>query len=626
MILQNSMKKIILFDKNPNFIQNIQLELMMNEESYDVKIESTVTDTSDIITILNAYKPDELVVCGNIIDNQPDWNFNGVQIRAYATSPEEVKIIEKYGVKSFGMFNVKETDRLLHAIDKDILTGGNPMMQPQTQPQTVGQPAITPNYNNAYPQTGNNVANLYQQNSPIGSIPRASYPTQQMPETPMNMQEPMGQMSQTEAFPYNQMATGIPGQQAIDPYTAKSQTTSQQMQNPMMGIPTSSRYPNMTTMNGEIPNQSTHPAMNTENPDSYPQARPYSASLQMPAYPGQAPGYPTAPQATSAMQILNQSQAQVYNAQYEAAVMRDLNYHDAKKTEIITVFSAKGGTGKSTISSSIALALSQAAHKKNFYKVALVDFDISFGTISTILGLNSDPMKNITTWGKVIRNKVETQLARMNITNPDNLNDEISRIANALTFSKEEIDDYMIKYEDTGLSILAAPLTHQDSYEFDGYEYDTILHSLAACGEYDYIVIDTGNNTDNASSSALDYADKVYIVFTQDMATITCNETFYNSMKAMRLDTNKFKYIINRARNDTALAESDIAKVVPYKQVCCIKDSPAVTKSNNQANPLVFDTKSDFSQNIQYILEDITGVKNDEPKKKKGLFGVFKKK
>ncbi len=90
---------------------------------------------------------------------------------------------------------------------------------------------------------------------------------------------------------------------------------------------------------------------------------------------------------------------------------------------MITVFSAKGGVGKTTIACELATFLSLTNHGKGKFRVCLVDYDLMFGDILSTLNFNPN-QANMMDWiadlDKNIRQGRSGTLFRMM---PDRLKD-----------------------------------------------------------------------------------------------------------------------------------------------------------------------------------------------------------
>lgn len=321
---------------------------------------------------------------------------------------------------------------------------------------------------------------------------------------------------------------------------------------------------------------------------------------EKPAYRGKTEGSATTP---TVKEIFAEKQAE-RKANAANAVI-DTEIGSKKKTEVITVYAAKGGVGKTTISSELATYMARISIGRGFLRVCLVDYNIDFGDVMTTLDYDPKGV-NMTYWASEIRERIE---------NGESL-DEIN-------YSKESIEKKLQKHEDTGLYALLAPATHQDSMMIDGPELDVMLRNLIEFGDFDYIICDTGNNTRDSSFYALQAADTVLMIATQDVSTASCNSGFLSAMRKYDFDEQKVKLIINclMPYKYTEVSAEDLEKMFRFECVAHIKRSPEVTRANNLSEPLVLsDQDHDFTKAIKKIVAHIMHQDTEVASNKKGFF------
>ena len=155
---------------------------------------------------------------------------------------------------------------------------------------------------------------------------------------------------------------------------------------------------------------------------------------------------------------------------------------DVNDGRVITVFSPKGGVGKTTVAVNLALALSDNGANR----VCLVDLDLAFGDVAITLQLIPE---------HTISEAVEVE---------DHL--DMSMLSDLLT------------RHDSGLHVLAAP-THPDAK--DRISTKLVRRVLAALRtNFDYIVVDTSPGFDEQVLSAFDETDECIVVATLDVPTV----------------------------------------------------------------------------------------------------------
>lgn len=296
--------------------------------------------------------------------------------------------------------------------------------------------------------------------------------------------------------------------------------------------------------------------------------------------------------------------------QAEQAIDRDLG-NIRKPAKCITVYSAKGGVGKTTIACELAEYLSLVEHGRGHYQVCVVDYNIDFGDVLNTLGLNSNYVC-MTQWAAEIEEWIKGG------ANPKEIQ-----------FTQQEVRHYLQKTEN-GLYALAAPMSNEDSMGISEDSLYVMLDNLIHNGGFDFVVCDTGNNTRDSTMLAIEKADDVLLIVTQNVNTVFCNDTALQTLAKIRMDMNKFRLVINKVQKNKDIGvKTDELKDnmknpntgVPYECIAEIEDSNSVRRANNSSEPLVFDSGDKFTSAIGKIAAyEIQEEFVLEVPKKKGFF------
>jgi pilus assembly protein CpaE len=220
------------------------------------------------------------------------------------------------------------------------------------------------------------------------------------------------------------------------------------------------------------------------------------------------------------------------------------------KSKIITVFSTKGGVGKTTIASNIAVSLARTTKKK----VALIDLDLQFGDVAIMLNVS---MKN--TISDLIK--------------------EINQL------DKDLMDDYLVAHF-SGVRILPAPIKPEYAEYITSSHVERIIKTLSE--SYHYIVIDTSASFHETVLTSLDISDRILFVSTLDLPTIKNVKAGMDVMESLRYPDDKISIVLNKASEQFGIKYKEFESTLKRPIWSYIpEDSSTVVTSANKGLPFV---------------------------------------
>jgi pilus assembly protein CpaE len=176
--------------------------------------------------------------------------------------------------------------------------------------------------------------------------------------------------------------------------------------------------------------------------------------------------------------------------------------------------------------------------------------------------------------------------------------------------------------EKTGLYALLAPLTHEDSMDIGEAELQVMLRNIVEFGGFDFVICDTGNNTRDSSVTALEAAEYVLLVVTQDITAANCNDAVLTTLSKIHFDTSKIRLIINNVlpAKITGVAVQEIEDLFPHPCVARIRHDTDVIRANNYSKPIVFQSNHEITKELRKVIAFLTGSEEAELAVKKGFF------
>lgn len=195
------------------------------------------------------------------------------------------------------------------------------------------------------------------------------------------------------------------------------------------------------------------------------------------------------------------------------------------KCKIISVFSNKGGIGKTSLASNLALELAKIT-KEN---IALIDLNFQMGDITTFLDLK--PSFNISYM----------------LENIDKINE---------TFLLSTLE----KYKGTSLYILADPPYFKQADNIQPKQITKLFNTLK--DTFSYIIVDAEASFDGKNIAALDNSDLILLVTVANLPALRNTQRCLELFEKLGYDREKTKIIVNRYMENDEIKETDIEKVL----------------------------------------------------------------
>ncbi len=251
---------------------------------------------------------------------------------------------------------------------------------------------------------------------------------------------------------------------------------------------------------------------------------------------------------------------------------------------LISIFSPKGGAGKTTFAVNVGVALASRG-----YSTLLLDLDLAFGDVPISLGLR-----------------------------PEHDFQEVVNMG-------ERIDAAALKrlvtVHDSGLHILAPPTDPGVHERVTTAMLRKLVHVTTS--EYQYVLADTAPSLDERSITIMENSDSVFLLTTLDIPSLKNLKIALETLRLVNFPMDRVKVVMNRADSKVGLDAHEVEKTLGVPVIGFIPSSRVVPAATNRGVALVTDQpKHAVSQAINRLVSQEITMEALPPEKRGGLFGL----
>jgi pilus assembly protein CpaE len=221
------------------------------------------------------------------------------------------------------------------------------------------------------------------------------------------------------------------------------------------------------------------------------------------------------------------------------------------RATLVTVFSAKGGCGKTTLSTNLAAALADGGRRE----VCVVDLDLAFGDVAIAMQLF--PTHSIS-----------------------------DAVALEDTLDQSGVESLLTEHS-SGLRVLSAPVEPGLAENIPVSLVNRLLTIMRDM--FDFVIIDTPPAFTDQVLAAFDASDLAILLATLDIPALKNLKLSLETLELLNYPKEKVRLILNRADSKVGLDAGEVEKTLRAPISALIPSSRAVPAATNRGVPIVLD-------------------------------------
>ncbi len=244
--------------------------------------------------------------------------------------------------------------------------------------------------------------------------------------------------------------------------------------------------------------------------------------------------------------------------------------------KVITVIAPKGGAGKTAVASNTAVGLALGVPGG----AILVDFDLQFGDLPTVLGLT-----------------------------PQHTIADATRSSGSLDIANLKV--FLTPHE-SGLFVLAAPDSPAEGEDVPESRARRVLDLLAS--EFEFVIVDTAAGLTEYTLGAIEHSTDLILVCDLSMTSARGTRKVVDALDRLGMTSQQRHLVLNRADSDVGLDPADVDAIVGMPVRVALPSTRSVPLSMNQGAPLITrDPRAPITRRFHDIVGLFAEVEAERP-------------
>jgi pilus assembly protein CpaE len=234
---------------------------------------------------------------------------------------------------------------------------------------------------------------------------------------------------------------------------------------------------------------------------------------------------------------------------------------------LVTIFSTKGGAGKSVIAVNLAVTLARRSERP----VVLVDADLQFGDVAVML-------------------KLAPQHTIVDAVNA------IDKLDGPL------LQSLLARHDPSGLLVMPAPLEPAFADQIGSSQMLRIIELLRQTSAF--VIVDAPAYFNDVVLGLIEASDDVLLVAGMDIPNIKNVKIGLQTLRLLNIPLSKLKLILNRANSKVKLDVGEVERTLGIKADILVPSDVVVPQSVNRGTPVVLDApKSGVAKSLESLAD-----------------------